>query len=170
MPLLRNAVRPGWDEPLVTTLTSLVETTGGLAVFACAADDRIPVSLINSGLIEHPATGRPVVAHVAYGDSRRVARLAVADHCSLAWHDGPKWLATEGRSRLVFGPWDERAAENDPDLQSDEDQYSQLLRTIYRSAGGSEHPDWPEFDAAMRRERRVAVLVDIDRLYGIHWD
>lgn len=37
------------------------------------------------------------------------------------------------------------------------------LRTLYRQVSGGEHPDWPEFDAAMERERRVLVRVHPDR-------
>lgn len=168
MPSLRSTVRPGWDEPLVATLTALVDTVGGLAVFASAADDRVPVSLINAGLVEHPADGRPVVAHVAYRHSRRVSRLAASPNCSLTWHDGRKWLAVEGRSELIFSPWEGGAAEDA--TGPDADRYARLLRTVYRAAGGGEHPDWAEFDAAMRQEQRVVVLVDVARLYGIHWD
>lgn len=37
-----------------------------------------------------------------------------------------------------------------------------LLRAYYRAASG-EHPDWEEYDAAMRREKRVVVRVAPDR-------
>jgi hypothetical protein len=166
----KSAIRPGWDDPLVKTLGTLVDAAAGLAVFASAADGRVPASLVNAGLIEHPVSGTPAFAHVAYGDSRRVARLAARPECSITVHDGLKWLTAEGKAQLVYGPWDDRAAGNDPALRFDEDTYAGLLRTIYRAAGGGEHPDWPEFDSAMRAERRVVALVDLDRLYGIHWD
>jgi PPOX class probable F420-dependent enzyme len=38
----------------------------------------------------------------------------------------------------------------------------ELLVDYYRAVGG-EHPDWDEYRAAMERERRVLVRVDIDR-------
>jgi hypothetical protein len=170
MSLLKRTIRPSWDDPLITTLRTLLETAGGLGVLATAGEARVPASLVNAGLVEHPVSGAPTVAHVAYGDSQRVRRLAAAPQCSFTVHDGRKWLTAEGRAHLVFGPWDERAAGNDPALHSAADDYAQLLRTIYRAAGGGEHPDWPEFDRAMRAERRVAVLASLDRLYGIHWD
>lgn len=37
------------------------------------------------------------------------------------------------------------------------------LRDLYRQVSGGEHDDWDEFDAAMRRERRVLLRVHLDR-------
>ncbi|MDL5157958.1 PPOX class F420-dependent oxidoreductase [Actinomycetospora termitidis] len=37
------------------------------------------------------------------------------------------------------------------------------LRMLYRQVSGGEHDDWDEFDEAMRRERRVAVRIHLDR-------
>ena len=36
------------------------------------------------------------------------------------------------------------------------------LRGLYRQVAG-EHPDWDDFDEAMRREERVAVRIHLDR-------
>ncbi|MDD7942446.1 TIGR03618 family F420-dependent PPOX class oxidoreductase [Actinomycetospora lutea] len=36
------------------------------------------------------------------------------------------------------------------------------LRDLYRQVSG-EHPDWDDFDEAMRRERRVLLRVHLDR-------
>ncbi|MEC3956872.1 pyridoxamine 5'-phosphate oxidase [Nocardia sp. CDC153] len=168
MSLRKNAVHPGWDDPLVQTLRVLTEQAGGLMVFAGVANGRVPASLVNAGLVEHPVSGAPTLAHVAYRDSRRVARLAVTPQASLTVHDGRRWLTAEGHADLIFGPWHEVGP--DHALRLDAARYAELLREIFRRAGGGEHPDWPEYDAAMRREQRVAVLVDLRRLYGIHWD
>lgn len=170
MSLQKSAIRPGWDDPLVKTLGTVIDAVGGLAVFACAAEGRVPAGLVNAGLIEHPVSGEPVFAHVAYGDSHRVARLAKRPECSITVHDGRRWLTVEGRAELLHGPWDDRSATDAPELRLGEDRYAELHRTIYRAAGGGEHPDWPGFDVTMRTERRVAVLAGLDRLYGIHWD
>ena len=40
------------------------------------------------------------------------------------------------------------------------------LRDVYRAASGQEHPNWDEYDQAMRDERRVAVTVVPDHIYG----
>ncbi len=40
------------------------------------------------------------------------------------------------------------------------------LRDVYRAASGEEHPDWDEYDRAMVRDRRAAVIVIPERVYG----
>ena len=40
-----------------------------------------------------------------------------------------------------------------------------LLRDIFITAGGT-HDDWDEFDRVMATERRVAILVEPERVYG----
>lgn len=39
------------------------------------------------------------------------------------------------------------------------------LRKIYEYTRGAPHPNWSEFDEAMRTEERVVVVVDIVRAY-----
>ena len=38
----------------------------------------------------------------------------------------------------------------------------ELLVDYYRRLSG-EHPDWDEYRAAMRKERRVAIMISIER-------
>lgn len=38
------------------------------------------------------------------------------------------------------------------------------LRRIYETAAGKAHPNWDEFDHAMRDEQRVVVRITIDRV------
>jgi hypothetical protein len=40
-----------------------------------------------------------------------------------------------------------------------------LLREIFEAAGGT-HEDWDEYDRVMAAERRVAVLIAPERVYG----
>ncbi len=40
------------------------------------------------------------------------------------------------------------------------------LRDVYRVAGGGEHPNWEEYDQAMRDEQRSVVVVVPDKVYG----
>ncbi len=41
-----------------------------------------------------------------------------------------------------------------------------ILRDVYRAASGEDHPDWDEYDRAMVRDRRAAVIVIPERVYG----
>jgi len=43
-----------------------------------------------------------------------------------------------------------------------------LLRDIFTAAGGT-HDDWDEYDRVMANERRVAVLVERERTYGVSY-
>ena len=40
------------------------------------------------------------------------------------------------------------------------------LRDVYRTAAGQEHPDWDEYDQAMLDDRRAAVIVVPEHIYG----
>ena len=40
------------------------------------------------------------------------------------------------------------------------------LRDVYRVASGTEHSNWPEYDAAMVEQRRSAVIVVPEHIYG----
>ncbi|MCY4653937.1 MAG: PPOX class F420-dependent oxidoreductase, partial [Dehalococcoidia bacterium] len=50
--------------------------------------------------------------------------------------------------------------------ESDDDELRDALRGIYRAASGQEHPDWEEYDRAMIEDRRAAVIVVPDHVYG----
>jgi uncharacterized protein len=41
------------------------------------------------------------------------------------------------------------------------------LRQVYERIAGQAHPDWDEFDQAMRDERRMVMTISIDRLYPL---
>ena len=41
-----------------------------------------------------------------------------------------------------------------------------ILRTAYRSAAGKEHPNWENYDEAMKKDGRVAIFVTAENIYG----
>ena len=41
-----------------------------------------------------------------------------------------------------------------------------ILRAAYRSAAGKEHPNWADYDEAMKKDERVAIFVSGDNIYG----
>jgi PPOX class probable F420-dependent enzyme len=49
---------------------------------------------------------------------------------------------------------------------TDADELRLAFRDVYRAAADKEHPDWEEYDRAMIDERRSAVLVLPDHMYG----
>ena len=49
---------------------------------------------------------------------------------------------------------------------TDPEEFRIALREIYRaSASGKEHPDWEEFDEAVRDDQRSAVIVVPEHIY-----
>ncbi len=42
-----------------------------------------------------------------------------------------------------------------------------MLREVYRACGDKDHPDWEEYDRAMRAQDAVIVLVRPQQVYGL---
>jgi hypothetical protein len=70
---------------------------------------------------------------------------------------GWQWVALEGATEL-FGP-------DDPLPGLDSERLRELLRDVFRAAGGT-HDDWDEYDRVMAAERRTVVFVAPDRIYS----
>ncbi|GAA1789966.1 pyridoxamine 5'-phosphate oxidase [Planosporangium flavigriseum] len=120
-------------------------------------DNTIQASVVNAGVLDHPLTGRPVVAFVAMGGSRKLANLRIHPRATVVARVGWEWAAAEGPVELV-GP-------DDPVPGIDAERLRLLLREIFTAAGGT-HDDFDTFDRVMAQERRTAVLVTPERLYS----
>lgn len=113
------------------------------------------VSVANATIIDHPVTGRSVVAFV----SRRSIKLGNLRSCrraTLLFQAGWEWVATRGDIELS-GP-------DDPHPAIDDATQQRLLRDIYRAAVGS-HPDLEHYDQTMLAERRCAVLLTPEHIW-----
>ena len=49
---------------------------------------------------------------------------------------------------------------------TDGEELRLLLREVFRTAAGMEHPDWAEYDRAMAEQRRSALVVVPEHIYG----
>jgi len=135
---------------------ALVKAEHGLAVVATLrADASIQASLVNVGLIPHPATKEPILGFVTYGRIK-LANLRERPQLAVTFRNGWQWATVEGRAELA-GP-------DDPQPWLDAKDLPELLREIFRSAGGT-HDDWGEYDRVMAEQRRAAVLVKPTRVY-----
>ena len=76
--------------------------------------------------------------------------------CSLLVSNENWWgfVVVEGRAQII-------SAGN-----TGAEEYRDALRDVYRTAAGEEHSNWEEYDKAMRDDRRSAVIVIPDRIYG----
>jgi PPOX class probable F420-dependent enzyme len=129
----------------------------GLAVISTLrADGTIQASLVNAGVLDHPATGRPVLAFVTYGPVK-LANLRRRPQLTATFRSGWRWAAVEGRAELA-GP-------SDPQPWRDGEGLRLLRRAIFTAAGG-EHDNWEEYDRVMAEQRRAAVLVEPTRVYS----
>ena len=136
----------------------LVPLDHGLVVVSTArADGTIQASVVNAGVMDHPVSGKPVVAFVAAGAARRLVNLRARPRATVVIRAGWQWAGVEGPTELI-GP-------DDPYDGFDAEGIRLLLRDVFAAAGGT-HDDWDEYDRVMADERRVAVLVTPERTYG----
>ena len=142
----------------IEDVRAMVPADHGLAVISTLrADGSIQASVVNAGVLDHPATRRPVVGFVTYGRVK-LANLRARAQLAVTFRDGWRWVTVEGRAELA-GP-------DDPaDWLHGEDQLRLLLREVFTAAGG-QHDDWSEYDRVMAEQRRAVVLVEPTRIYG----
>jgi PPOX class probable F420-dependent enzyme len=78
----------------------------------------------------------------------RCTVLAVTDN----WRS---WVSVEGEAQLLDYH------------NTDAEEMRVKLREVYRACGDRDHPDWQEYDQAMRQQDAVIVLVRPKRVYGL---
>lgn len=128
-----------------------------LAVVATTrADGTVQASVVNAGVLAHPVTGEQVIAFVTYGKAK-LTNLRARPWATIVFRAGWQWASAEGRCDII-GP-------DDPFSGFDPAGLPELLRAVFRAAGGS-HDDWDTFDRVMRDERRAAVLLHAERVYS----
>jgi PPOX class probable F420-dependent enzyme len=138
---------------------NLIPLDHGLVVVSTArADGTIQSSVVNAGVLDHPLRGGPVVGFVSAGSARRLTNLRARRRAAVVIRAGWRWAGVEGPVELA-GP-------DDPLPGIDGERLRVLLRAIFTAAGGT-HDDWDEYDRVMADERRVAVLVEPERRYGV---
>jgi PPOX class probable F420-dependent enzyme len=145
----------------MTTLkdaVALAAAESGLAVISTVrADQTVQASLVNVGLLPHPATGESVLGFTTYGRVK-LANLRARPQLAVTFRNGWQWATVEGRAELA-GPADAQPWLADPD------QLRLLLREVFTSAGGS-HDNWETYDRVMAEEKRAVVLIAPTRVYS----
>ncbi len=137
---------------------ALVPQDHGLVVMTVIGPDgRMRPSVVNGGVIDHPITGKRVVALVIHGQARKLAHLRARPRASVVLRAGWRWAGVEGPVEIA-GP-------DDPVHGIGPERLRLLLREIFTAAGGT-HEDFDEYDRVMAAERRAAVLVVPDRVFG----
>ena len=145
----------------MTTLrdaVALAAADNGLAVVSTVrADATVQASLVNVGLLPHPATGEPALGFTTYGKVK-LANLRARPQLAVTFRNGWQWATVEGRAELA-GPDDAQ-----PWLK-DAEELRLLLREVFTAAGGT-NDNWDEYDRVMAKERRAVVLIAPTRVYS----
>ena len=96
------------------------------------------------------------VAFTTPAERAKLSNIRRNPRCSLLVSQADWWgyVVLEGRARVM-------SADN-----TDAEELRLALRDVYRSTSGKEHPDWDEYDKAMRDDRRSAVIVVPEHIYG----
>jgi PPOX class probable F420-dependent enzyme len=130
---------------------------GLVVVTVIGPDGRMRPSVVNAGVIDHPVIGTRVVALVIHGQARKLAHLRARPRASVVLRAGWQWAGVEGPAEII-GP-------EDPVDGVGPERLRLLLREIFTAAGGT-HDDFEEYDRVMAAERRAAVLVTPERVFG----
>ena len=99
---------------------------------------------------------RDGVAFTTTAGRAKLLNLRRDPRCSLmvSKQDWRGYVVLEGRATIL-------APEN-----TAADELRQALRDVYRAATNQDHPNWKEYDEAMVDDRRAAVIVVPDHIYG----
>jgi PPOX class probable F420-dependent enzyme len=144
--------------PTLADAFALAADDSGLAVVSTVrADATVQASLVNVGVLPHPATGQPVLGFVTYGKVK-LGNLRARPQIAVTFRKGWQWATVEGTAELA-GPDDPQA------WLTDSEQLRLLLREVFTAAGGT-HDDWDEYDRVMAEQRRTVVLIAPTRVYS----
>ena len=99
---------------------------------------------------------RDGVAFTTTADRAKLILLKRDSRCALMVSklDWRPYVVLEGRATILS-----------PDNTGAE-ELREALRSVYRAATNEEHPNWEEYDQAMIDDRRAAVIVVPDHVYG----
>jgi PPOX class probable F420-dependent enzyme len=94
---------------------------------------------------------------IVRGRSVKVRNLRRDPRCTVlaVTEDWRCWVTVEGTAQLFDA------------TNTEAEKLRQLLRDVYRACGDKDHPDWDEYDQAMRQQEAVVVLVRPERVYGL---
>lgn len=114
--------------------------------------------------------GRPQLSNVnhTYDPQQRLLRVSITADRAKA-----KNLARDRRASYHvtsddFWKWAvaDADAELTPVATDPHDATVEELIDVYRVIGGTEHPDWDEYRAAMVRDRRLVARLHVNHVYG----
>ncbi|PKB62383.1 MAG: hypothetical protein BZY66_01120 [SAR202 cluster bacterium Ae2-Chloro-G3] len=136
---------------MLTDRVKQFATENHRGVLTCFRKNGMPqISIVTCGAYGEGA------AFSTTADRVKLINLQRDSRCSLmiAKDDWWGYVVLEGKATIL-------SADNTP---ADELRYA--LREVYKAATNTDHPNWPEYDQAMLADRRAAVVVVPDHVYG----
>jgi hypothetical protein len=99
---------------------------------------------------------RAGVAFTTVGSAAKLANLRRNPKCTLLLSQADWWnyMVLEGKAKLL-------SPEN-----TDPEELRIALQEVYRAVAMTDHPDWDDYDRAMREDRRSAIIVAPEHSYG----
>lgn len=135
----------------------LVSLDYGLSVAVTLRDNGTPqATVVNAGVLPHPATGADAVGFVSPSATAKLANLRANPTVVLTVRSGWQWATVEGTAQLI-GP-------DDPHPDVDSERQRLLIREIFAAAGVTQ--DWESYDKAMAEKRGTVVFVTPGRVYS----
>ena len=137
-------------DPALLTLAAR-RNLGTLA--AIKKDGRPQLSMVNFALDR----GGPTVRVSVVDGRAKVANLLRDPRASLlvTSSDGWSYAVLEGDAELS------------PVASGPDDATVEELVELYRTIRGEDHPDWDDYRAAMVRDHRRVLSIDVTRVYGL---
>ena len=99
---------------------------------------------------------RDGVAFTATEERSKLWNLRRDARCSLLVSRESWWgfVVLEGHAQVLSA------------ANTDAEELRLALREVYRAASGQDHPNWEEYDQAMRDDRRSVIIVEPEHIYG----
>ena len=96
------------------------------------------------------------VAFTTTEDRAKLRNLRRNPRCTLlvARENWSAYIVLQGSARIFS------AGNADPE------ELRLTLQDVFRTAAAQEHPNWPEYDQAMREQQRSAIIVAPEQIYG----
>ena len=135
---------------LPANVVEFAKTTHRGVLSTFRRDGSVQMSIISCGPF------REGIAFTVTEDRVKLKNLRRDPHCTLLVSRESWWgfVVLQGRAEIM-------SADN-----TEPEEFRMGLRDAYRACSGSEHPNWDEYDQAMRDDRRSIIVVVPDHIYG----
>ena len=131
-------------------LAAFLENNHNAVLTTFRANGAAQMSIVTAGLLKDGAVFSTTEEMAKLKNLKRDPRCSLL----ISAQNWSQYVVLEGTAKLY-------TMKNTKD-----EELSFILREVYRSASGNEHPNWDDYDVAMKTDRRVAVSIAPDNISG----